>query len=77
MHNIEGHLFRITRVPDFMNKFEMRVDNQGFEEMKELRKFGAEDKGVEKSRFKKDKNDPFEDFGIVAKESKGGKSNNN
>ena len=32
-HTIEGHTFRITRVPDNFNKYELRIDNRTFEEM--------------------------------------------
>lgn len=30
MHKIDGHIFRITRVPDNINKFELRIDNRDF-----------------------------------------------
>ena len=33
VHTIGGHVFRITRVPDNINKYELRIDNQDFEEM--------------------------------------------
>jgi len=33
-HIIDGHTFRITKVPEGgINKYELRVDNQSFEDM--------------------------------------------
>lgn len=33
MHKIEGHIFRITRTPDNINKFELRIDNRNFDDI--------------------------------------------
>lgn len=33
MHKIDGHILRITRTPDNINKFEMRIDNRNFDEI--------------------------------------------
>ena len=52
VHTIEGHAFRITRVPDNMNKYELRIDNQEFEEMVKKRGSGGNIKS-EKSIYRK------------------------
>jgi|FrelakmetLWP11LW_1041352.scaffolds.fasta_scaffold597201_1 hypothetical protein len=31
---IEGHSFRISRIDDSMSKFELRIDNRTFDEVK-------------------------------------------
>jgi hypothetical protein len=58
MHKIEGHIFRITRTPDNINKFELRIDNRNFEDM--LNKLNDEAReGSNQNKYKKTEVDPF------------------
>ena len=66
-HILDGHTFRITRVPDNLNKYELRIDNQNFEDI--MAKRGEDNKETSEfsKDFKKTENDPFADFGNLAK----------
>jgi hypothetical protein len=52
-HRIDGHILRITRIPDKLNKFEMRIDNRSFEEILEKGGWGKEEKSESKANVKK------------------------
>lgn len=75
MHKIEGHIFRITRTPDNINKFELRIDNRNFEDML-VNKTSWEDKeDATQSKYKKQENNPFSEFGNFAAVKTENKSN--
>ena len=65
---IDGHTFRITRVEDMLNKFELRVDNCNFEEMLENKHFAS--KETKTSKYAKEESDPFSEFGSFVASSK-------
>jgi hypothetical protein len=58
-------------VPDNINKFELRIDNQAFEELQDSHRMGGSNKEINSisSIYKKVEYDPFSDFGAVAKPS--------
>ena len=65
MHKIEGHIFRITRTPDNLNKFELRIDNRNFEDMLNRTNYEEREDG-RPSKYKKQEVDPFLEFGNFA-----------
>ncbi len=52
MHKIEGHIFRITRTPDNLNKFELRIDNRNFEDMLNKTNYEEREEGTS-NKYKK------------------------
>ena len=59
-HMIEGHSFRISRIEDSINKYELRIDNRSFDEVR-LGK-GKSNKSSSTLDYAKKSNDPFADF---------------
>lgn len=57
---IEGHSFRISRIEDSINKYELRIDNRTFDEVR-LGK-GKTNRLSSNLDFSKKSNDPFADF---------------
>lgn len=57
---ISGHSFRISRIPDNLNKFELRIDNLSFDQVRlGMNKAKKSSKSIE---FSKKETDPFADF---------------
>ena len=59
-HQIEGHTFRISRIEDTINKFELRIDNRTFDEVR-LGKSKLMKPNLSQD-FTKKASDPFADF---------------
>jgi hypothetical protein len=76
MHKIAGHICRITRTPDNINKFELRIDNRSFNELLiNKSSWAVEGDSGPKSNYKKQETDPFSEFGSFANTSTENKSN--
>lgn len=70
MHKIDGHILRITRTPDNINKFEMRIDNRNFDEILNKSSYESSENTVPLSLYKKQEADPFSEFGNFASSTK-------